>query len=242
MRLSRQSWLHRRTSSPEKPHWRRPFLSSASSDTISIPFLVSICLLTINSTVRSLKELSKAIVAFLSHPVLPLPDDLSEVLEGYLRRHQKYDDAASDRLQEELFSIYNAHVKENSTADAPWLAVLRQLFPVLRTADRIFAWWDTTKGLLEKANPERDVVEESFAGMKDIIALVEESAEPEDADLSNDPFINRLLSSWMNKLYPATCEGIVTSEHLERLTRDTLVHFGKRHPKVGVSPSITQDS
>lgn len=68
--------------------------------------------------------------------------------------------------------------------------------------------------------------------MKDIIALAEEHADSSDTSLSNNPLIDRLFSGWMNKLYPAACEGIVTSEYLERLTRDSLVYFGKRHPRV----------
>lgn len=179
-----------------------------------------------------MKELSKAIVAFLPHSTLPLPEDLFEAIEGYLRRHHKYDEAASDRLQEELFSIYDKHVKGNLAASAPWLAIIRQLLPMLRTADRIFAWWDTSAGMLEKASPERSLVEEFFGGITDVITFAEENPDGVDGDLSTNPLIDRLFAIWMNKLYPSTCDGVVTSEHTERLTRDALVQFGKRHPKV----------
>lgn len=180
-----------------------------------------------------MKELSKAIVAFLSHSTLPLPEDLSEAIEGYLRRHHKYDEAASDRLQEELSSIYDKYVKDKPAAGPPWLAIVRRLLPPLRTVDRIFAWWDTSAGMLEKASPEKSLVDEFFAGTMDVITFAEEHLVGADADLSTNPLIDRLFATWMNKLYPATCDGVVNSEHIERLTRDALVQFGKRHPKVG---------
>ncbi|CAM1511220.1 Fc.00g087330.m01.CDS01 [Cosmosporella sp. VM-42] len=179
----------------------------------------------------SLKELSKAIVTFLPEATLPLPEDLSEVIRAYRRRHIKHDDAASDRLQEELYIIFDKYVKHNPTARAPWLAILRRLFSVLRTPDRIFALWDTCTNLLDKTNPEKDVVDESSAGMMDIIKLAEEYTDSDEGDLSSDPLIDRLVTTWMDNLYPATSEGDMSTDYSERLTRDALVTFGKRHPK-----------
>ena len=63
-----------------------------------------------------MKELSKAITAFIPEPTLPLPDELVETIAAYLRRHPKYDDAAADRLQEELLSIFDKHAKGNPAA------------------------------------------------------------------------------------------------------------------------------
>jgi len=181
---------------------------------------------------RSLKDLSKAIVAYLSQPTPSLPDDLVQTIDSYLRRHQKQDDAAADRLQEELFSIFDKHVKDRPTAFAPFLILLRQFLPVLRTPERIFAWWDSCSALLSKSSPEKGVVEESLANIMEIIAVAEEDHDISEADLASNPLIDRLFTGWMEKLYPSVSEALTHLEPNERITREALVQFGKKHPKV----------
>ncbi|KAF4974664.1 hypothetical protein FZEAL_8464 [Fusarium zealandicum] len=179
----------------------------------------------------SLKDLSKAIVAFLAEPSASLPDDLIQTIDAYLRRHQKQDDAAADRLQEELFSIFDKHVKETPVTFAPWLVILQQLLSTLRTPERIFAWWDSCATLLAKASPEKGVVEASLANIMEIISIAEEDHEASDADLASHPLIDRLFTGWMEKLYPAATEAVANLEYNEKITREALVQFGKRHPK-----------
>ncbi|KAF7538009.1 hypothetical protein G7Z17_g12727 [Cylindrodendrum hubeiense] len=179
----------------------------------------------------SLKDLSKAIIVFLAEPTAPLPDDLSQVIDAYLRRHQKYDDAAADRLHEELSSIFDKHVKDAPTAFAPWLAILRRLLPTLRTPDRIFALWDSCAALSAKASPEKGVVTESLASIMDILSLAEENAESSEQNIFSDPLVDRLLSGWIDKLYPAASEGIASADYNEKITREALIRFGTRHPK-----------
>ncbi|KAK7432643.1 hypothetical protein QQZ08_000852 [Neonectria magnoliae] len=179
----------------------------------------------------SLKDLSKAIVAFLAEPTAPLPDDLSQVIDAYLRRHPKYDDAVADRLNEDLLFIFDRHVKDTPAAYAPWLAILRRLLPTLRTPDRIFAWWDSCAALSAKASPEKGVVAESLASIMDILSLAEETSESSEENLFSNPLIDRLLTGWMDKLYPAASRGVASADYNEKLTRESLIQFGTRHPK-----------
>lgn len=176
--------------------------------------------------------MSKAIVAFLAEPTAPLPEGLSQVIDGYLRRHQKYDDAAADRLQDELFSLFDKYVKNTPAAFAPWLAICRRLLPVLKTPERIFALWDSCTALSAVAAPEKGVVAESLASIMDILSLAEESAESSGDNIFSNPLIDRLLTGWMVKLYPATIEGNTTDDYNEKITREALIQFGTRHPKV----------
>jgi hypothetical protein len=185
---------------------------------------------------RSLKDLSKAIVAYLSQPTPSLPDDLVQTIDAYLRRHQKQDDAAADRLQEELFSIFDKHVKDKPTTFAPFLTILRQLLPTLRTPERIFAWWDSCSALLAKSSPEKGVVEESLANIMEIIKIAEEDHDGSETELASNPLIDRLFTGWMEKLYPSVSDALSNLEPNERITREALVQFGKKHPKVGLCP------
>ncbi|KAK7409553.1 hypothetical protein QQX98_008274 [Neonectria punicea] len=179
----------------------------------------------------SLKDLSKAIVAFLAEPTAPLPNDLSQVIDAYLRRHPKYDDAVADRLNEDLLFIFDRHVKDTPAAYAPWLAILRRLLPTLRTPDRIFAWWDSCAALSAKTSPEKGVVAESLASIMDILSLAEETSESSEENLFSNPLIDRLLTGWMDKLYPAASRGVASADYNEKLTRESLIQFGTRHPK-----------
>ncbi|KPM42409.1 hypothetical protein AK830_g4124 [Neonectria ditissima] len=173
----------------------------------------------------SLKDLSKAIVTFLAEPTAPLPDDLSQVIDAYLRRHQKYDDAAADRLNDDLLSIFDKYVKDTPASYAPWLAILRRLLPILHTPDRIFAWWDSCAALSAKASPEKGVVTESLASIMDILSLVEQNSESSEENLFSNPLIDRLLTGWMDKLYPSASRGDASADYNEKLTREALVQF-----------------
>lgn len=179
----------------------------------------------------SLKDLSKAIVAFLAEPTTSHPDELTQTIDAYLRRNQKHDEAAADRLQEELLSIFEKHVKDTPAVYAPWLSILRQLLSVLRTPERIFTWWDSCSGILAKGYPEKGVVEESLAILMEIMSIAEENHETSDADLASSPLIDRLFTRWMERLYPAATEAVTNLEYNEKITREALVEFGKRHPK-----------
>ncbi|KAF5017900.1 hypothetical protein F66182_10147 [Fusarium sp. NRRL 66182] len=179
----------------------------------------------------SLKDLSKAIVAFLAEPTPSLPDNLTQTIDAYLRRHQKHDDAAADRLQDELFSIFDKHVKDTHAAFAPFLAILRQLLSTLQTPERIFAWWDACSALLTTSSLEKGVVEESFNCIMEIVSIAEQNHDTSDADLASNPLIDRLFSGWMERLYPATTEGLASLQSNEKITREALVQFGKKHPR-----------
>ncbi|KAH7136478.1 Hamartin protein-domain-containing protein [Dactylonectria macrodidyma] len=179
----------------------------------------------------SLKDLSKAIVAFLAEPTAPLPNDVSQVIDAYLRRHQKYDDAAADRLYEDLSSIFDNHVKDVPAAFAPWLAILRRLLPMLRTPERIFALWDSCAVLAATASPGKGVIDESLASIVDILSLAEESTETSEQNIFSNPLVDRLITGWIEHLYPAASEGIAGADYNEKITREALIQFSTRHPK-----------
>ncbi|KAK5998276.1 Tuberous sclerosis 1homolog-like-like protein [Cladobotryum mycophilum] len=179
----------------------------------------------------TLKELSKAIKDFIVEPTVPLPDDLVETIAAYLRRHQKYDEAASDRLQEELMLIFDKYVRGNPATSGAWMGIMRRLLPVLQTPERILAWFDACRGLLDKTDHEKNIVNETIAALMDVVTLADEYHEIADDDSASNPFIDRLFTTWLDKFYPAYSEGNATAEHNERMLRDALGHFGRKRPK-----------
>ena len=179
-----------------------------------------------------MKELSKAITAFIPEPTLPLPDELVETIAAYLRRHPKYDDAAADRLQEELLSIFDKHAKGNPAASGPWIAIIRRLLPMIYTPERVLMWLDQMKGMLtERTSHEKGIVDETVAALMDLVALADEHQDTADADATINPIVHELFSKWMEKFFPGLVDGIQSMEFNERMFREALTSFGKRRPQ-----------
>ncbi|KAK0388588.1 hypothetical protein NLU13_4831 [Sarocladium strictum] len=183
------------------------------------------------SSSTSLKDLTKAINTFVTDPVLPLPDSLVDVIAGYLDRHQKYDDSASDRLQEELFTIFDKYVKGNPNSYAAWFGIIRRLLPVLQTQERLLQWFDACQGYIDKAPVDKSMITETVAGLMDVVLLAENYQEASDGEGAPNPIIHRLFSLWMDRFYPASVEGQPNAQHNEKLVREGLIQFGKRRPK-----------
>lgn len=173
------------------------------------------------------------ISAFIPEPTLPLPDELVETIAAYLRRHPKYDEAAADRLQEELLSIFDKHVKGNLAASGAWIAILRRLLPMIQTPERVLMWLDQLKGILtQRTSHEKGIVDETVAGLMDLVALADEYQDIAEGDTTINPIIHELFSKWMDRFYPGLVDGIQSMEFNERMFRDALTSFGKRRPQV----------
>ncbi|PTB73057.1 hypothetical protein M440DRAFT_1383223 [Trichoderma longibrachiatum ATCC 18648] len=179
----------------------------------------------------SLKELSKAIKDFIVDPAVPLPDDLVDTIAAYLRKREKYDDAASDRLQEELLLIFDKNVRGNPAAAGAWLGILRRLLTVLRTSERILVWLEACKGILDKTGFDKNVVAEAMEFLNEVVAIFDEHHDDAGDDSAVSPIIDRLFEIWMEEFQPARFEGYQPSEHSEKMLGDALANFGKRRPK-----------
>ncbi|KAK4078909.1 hypothetical protein Trihar35433_14 [Trichoderma harzianum] len=186
----------------------------------------------------SLKELSKAIKDFIIEPTVPLPDDLTETIAGYLRRREKYDEAASDRLQEELLLIFDKNVRGNTAAAGAWLSILRRLFTVLRTPERILVWLDACKGILDKTGFDKNVVAEAMEILNEIVTISDDYHDGIGKDSATNPLIDRLFEIWMDEFHPARFEGYQPSEHSEKMISDALGQFGKKRPKQDTSTTV----
>ena len=169
-------------------------------------------------------------------PRLPLPDDLQAVIDAYLHKHEKYDDAASTRLHDEFVSIFQRLVRDAPTRLGPFVAILRRLLPCLRTTARVFQWWDLlTEPVLANEDQDRHLAEESFAGVFEV--LMSFDADDEDAnglETPSNPFVNRLVALWMDRYNLLEQETVSRSdENRDRRIREVMMKYGKSRPKVG---------
>ncbi|KAB5532750.1 Hamartin protein-domain-containing protein [Coniochaeta sp. 2T2.1] len=184
------------------------------------------------TALASTKDVSKAINAFIQSPVLPLPDDLNHVLAAYLEKHEKHDEAGADRLQEELTSIYHKHVIGRPNKIAPFLAVLRQVRPALRSPVRIVQWWDRfIDPVLDNLNKEKGLANEALKNILQLLVYDEDGYVKPQPDGPNT-FADRLLSRWMqlNALNQAAT-GSGTTNSKERFMEEAIMTFGKKDAK-----------
>ncbi|KAM0484502.1 hypothetical protein ACHAPX_001928 [Trichoderma viride] len=187
------------------------------------------------ATTLSLKELSKAIKEFIVEPTVPLPEEIVATIAAYQRRHEKYDDAASDRLQEELLLIFDKNVRGNPVASCAWMGILRRLLRVLQTPERILVWLGACKGMLDKTDFNKYIVDEAMDTLNEIVAIADEYHDGAGNDFASNPLIDRLLEIWMEDFHSAHFEGFLPSQHTQKMIGDALGQFGKKRPKARTS-------
>ncbi|KAF5133568.1 Tuberous sclerosis 1 [Metarhizium anisopliae] len=183
------------------------------------------------ASTTSLKELVKTINTFLVDPSLPLPDTFVDTLTTFTQKQEEDDNSAADLLQDSLLSVFDKRVKGNAKAVGPWIAILRRLLPVLQTPERILPWFDACKGILDRADLDKYVVDETVASLMDLITLIDEFQISFAANSAANRIIDRLFQVWMDRFYPALLDGNTSSEYNERLIRHALCNFGKKRPK-----------
>ncbi|KAG8407026.1 hypothetical protein J3458_020524 [Metarhizium acridum] len=183
------------------------------------------------ASTTSLKELVKTISTFIADPSLPLPDTLVDTLTTFTQKQEEYDNSAADLLQDNLLSVFDKRVKGNAKAVGPWIAILRRLLPVLQTPERILPWFDACKGILDRPDLDKYVVDETVASLMDLITLIDEFQISFAANSAANRIIDRLFQVWMDRFYPALLDGNTSSEYNERLIRHALCNFGKKRPK-----------
>ncbi|PQK10132.1 hypothetical protein BB8028_0002g04560 [Beauveria bassiana] len=179
----------------------------------------------------SVKDLCKVITAYIVEPALPLPDDVRAAIDAYLDKHEIYDDAVADRLQEELVAIFEKYVRGNTSATGPWMAVLRRIQMALQSPEKVLFWFDACQNILDNTPLDKAVVKETIAAMMNTALLAEKLQDSFEKESTSNPIIDRLLSIWIDNFYPAHIEGNKSLEHNEQLLREALGQFGRRKPK-----------
>jgi hypothetical protein len=182
-----------------------------------------------------LKELSRVVCLHIATATVPLPDDLTQTIDSYLLKHEKYDDSSSDRLQEEMLSIYHQNVKDFPVRHAAFVRILSLLLPVLRTSTRIFQWWEILSDSLDgQYSKEKMLVAESFAALLYVLLQDEDVSQHANGDSATNPYADRLLSMWMDKCNVTQVDGV--GPVIEKPIREALLFYGKRQPKVSAPP------
>ncbi|KAF3767595.1 hypothetical protein M406DRAFT_61444 [Cryphonectria parasitica EP155] len=173
----------------------------------------------------STKDLVRAINAFVPGASLPLPEELVSVIEAYLDRHG--DEGPSERLHEELLSIWEKSVKDSPASQAAWLAILRELLPALNNPAFIIDWWDRVQEPVLNHLTE-DKVLRSEAWANTLAVLTGDHVAENDG---SQQLAIRLLNIWMQSTH-LPGQGDSSSASLRaNLIRGGLLSYGRKRPK-----------
>ncbi|CAN8102924.1 unnamed protein product [Discula destructiva] len=176
----------------------------------------------------STKDLTRAINTFLPNASLPLPVDLIQVIEAYLEKH--VDGGPSERLHEELISVWEKNVQDNPAVHASWLAILRQLLPALRDPVYLTEWWDRVQEpVLDHLADDKGLASEAWANTIAVLTCDDD----EDPVLSDGltQLAIRLLRIWMQNVQLASQEGSSSELLKAKLVRGGLLSYGKKRVK-----------
>ncbi|EKD17455.1 uncharacterized protein L3040_005058 [Drepanopeziza brunnea f. sp. 'multigermtubi'] len=181
----------------------------------------------------SLKELSRSITASAPTLALPLPDDLSQVINAYLDKHAVYEDSDSQRLQEELLIVYQRSILDYPSRLAPFLNILRTLKPNIRGSGRLLQWWDKLNGpIFLHLGVEKGLASEARDTLLGILIYDEEEEEHlKEAKATSDAVADSLMSTWLAKSKLALEEFNDHAKFVETQIQSILLAFGKKRPK-----------
>ncbi|KAE8447168.1 hypothetical protein EG329_010999 [Mollisiaceae sp. DMI_Dod_QoI] len=182
----------------------------------------------------SLKDLSKAITTSSTHLTLPLPDDLLQVINAYLEKHTPQDESDSQRLQEELFHVYQSSFVDQPARLAPFLSILRTLKPVLRGSGRSLQWWDKlSTPVMIHLGVEKGLAFEARDTLLEILVFDEEdeASRLEDAQVTSDAVADSLLATWLEKTELTAGGFDEHSSFVVKQIQAILIAFGKKRPK-----------
>ncbi|KAI1817826.1 hypothetical protein GGS20DRAFT_530947 [Poronia punctata] len=184
------------------------------------------------SAAPTLKELVKAVGTFSRTPSLPLPDDLIELIENFLyNRADKLDGNTSDKVHDELLSIFKNDIAHEPKRYAAFLAVLRRLRPLIGQREKVLQWFELLVPVLNHLSQERDLAVESQGVVLDILVSGDEDDPSSFAEGAAAPIADKLMLLWIDEVETLRKDPDVLQEFKEQHTRETLLLFGKKRPR-----------
>jgi Hamartin protein len=185
---------------------------------------------------RSLKDLLKAINSKFADPALsyPIPEEFEQALEQFVHAQQSIEDADSQRLHDELVSIYNRYVIGNADKQGPFVAILRLLRPLITGETRLDQWWTLViRPTVDAIGQRRDTVEDAKDFLLGILDFdPEDNGSGEKARISAQ-FTQKLLDAYLARTKIPSGDDVVSpeDEFIALELEGILVAFGRKKPK-----------
>ncbi|KAI0888944.1 Hamartin protein-domain-containing protein [Annulohypoxylon maeteangense] len=183
------------------------------------------------SSAPTIKDLTKAVNNFVPIAKFPLPDDLVEIIDAYLCKHEKFDESAADKLNDELLSLFHKDVSHVPSRYTAFVALLRRLRPIVGQPDKIFQWFDLLLLVLNYLNQEKDLAAEVEGTILDILTADDGHDSSSPTGGAAPQLAERILLLWLDEYETIGKSPDAISEFKEKQMQRTLLHYGKRRPK-----------
>ncbi|KAI0840933.1 Hamartin protein-domain-containing protein [Hypoxylon sp. FL0890] len=177
------------------------------------------------------KDLTKAIQGFVPTAKFPLPDDLVEIIDAYLNKHEKFDESIADKVNDELLSTFHKDIAPVPSRYTAFVALLRRLRPIIGQPAKIFQWFDLLLLVLNYLNQEKGLASEVEGVLLDILTA-EDGNDPSSPTGGAAPQLaERILLLWLEEYEAINKTPDAISDFKEKQLRRTLLHYGKKRPK-----------
>ncbi|KAF2026400.1 hypothetical protein EK21DRAFT_74256 [Setomelanomma holmii] len=185
-----------------------------------------------------MRETVKALNTTFSAPSVscPLPDELHATIESFLERYDNIDDHDSQRLHDDLHTLYQRHVAGTPEKHGVFLSVLRLVRPALTGEARLTTWWNlAVKPTIDGIGRKRQEIEDAREFLLSILVFdVEADKDGELARLSS-LFTKRVLDAYLARTNVPMSAGDTVSPENEFISSElesVLTTFGRKMPKV----------
>ncbi|KAF1928053.1 uncharacterized protein M421DRAFT_421241 [Didymella exigua CBS 183.55] len=186
----------------------------------------------------SMRDAVKALDNTFSAPDVPypLPDELCVTIQAFLDRYDDIDDHDSQRFHEDLHSLYQRHVADNTAKHGAFLSALRFVRPALTGETRLTIWWNLVlKPKIDGIGHKRQEIEDAREIVQSMLVYdAEEDQTGEHARLSK-LFTRKILDAYLIRTDVSVVPENAVSPENEFIANElesVLITFGRRMPKL----------
>ncbi|KFZ14569.1 hypothetical protein V502_06007, partial [Pseudogymnoascus sp. VKM F-4520 (FW-2644)] len=184
----------------------------------------------------SLKDVVKSINNQVSSGVLPLSNDLIDHIQAYLDKHLPIEDGDSQKLQEELLSIWQKQAQDKPDHYSIFIAVLRELIPAIRSAAQWLQWWEMfVIPVLGNIGGGKGLARETRQLLLDILLFEADDGDSARIEAVRETCImlsDKVLGVWLNHSRVATTEADAMAHYLDQQIKTVLLAFGQKRPQI----------
>ena len=167
---------------------------------------------------------------------LPLPDEIIQTIEAFLEAHHPIDDHDSQRVQDELLSIYHKHIPDAPEKHGAFVGALRYLRPAITGEKRLEEWWNLViRPTIDAVGHKRETIEDAREFMLEVLVFDEDEDPCKEQARLSAHFTQRLLDAYLARTKIPFGDGAVISPEDDFIAHELealLVAFGRRKPKV----------
>ncbi|KAI0398538.1 hypothetical protein F5Y17DRAFT_411000 [Xylariaceae sp. FL0594] len=184
------------------------------------------------SAAPTLKELVKAVGTFSRTPSLPLPEDLVQLIEKFLySRTEKLDESTSEKVHDELLSIFKQDIAQEPKRYAAFLAILRRLRPLIGQPGKVLQWFELLLPVINHLNQEKHLAAECQGIVLDILTADDGNDTSSFAGGAALPVAEKMMDLWIKEVEILRNDPDALQEFKEQNMRETLLLYGKKRPK-----------